>query len=96
MTTTLGRVSTAGARAMTLEVHPAGQKYNKKLPPSSSSGKVNPGYVWCFEILEQSTYMSMWIHLGSPNYIQIVTTKRDEQTPFNRCYPFTSTSFLAS
>ena len=30
MRTTLGRVSTAGARAMTLEAHPAGQKCNKK------------------------------------------------------------------
>ena len=30
MRTTLARVSTAGARAMTLEAHPAGQKYNNK------------------------------------------------------------------
>ena len=30
MRTTLARVSTAGARAMTLEAHPAGQKSNKK------------------------------------------------------------------
>ena len=33
MRTTLGRVSIAGARAMTLEAHPAGQKCNKKIPP---------------------------------------------------------------
>ena len=75
MRTTLGRVSTAGARAMTLEAHRVGQKCNKNHSPGL--GKINPG---CIHIQEQ--FSSTWIHLFAK--LQIVTIKRDERT--HVCY----------